>query len=90
MLLELVCHCRIVRGLLLVVGRPDGRLGSQVKNESWVLLGLLQVCSLWPWVNQDINMQIWLTQRPQVSLSHLGSRNLGVFCPLDLDVYALL
>ncbi|KAL0052460.1 hypothetical protein WJX82_002586 [Trebouxia sp. C0006] len=38
-------HCfthRVVRGLLLAVGRPDGRLCSQTKNESWVVLGLQQ------------------------------------------------
>ena len=35
--------CRVVRGLLLAVGRPDGRLCSQTKNESWVVLGLQQV-----------------------------------------------
>ncbi|KAL0031273.1 hypothetical protein WJX77_012514 [Trebouxia sp. C0004] len=38
-------HCfthRVVRGLLLAVGRPDGRLCSQTKNESWVMLGLQQ------------------------------------------------
>ena len=37
------CICRVVRGLLLAVGRPDGRLCSQTKNESWVVLGLQQV-----------------------------------------------
>ena len=36
-------RCRVVRGLLLVVGRPDGRLGSQKSPESWVTLSLLQV-----------------------------------------------
>ncbi len=37
------CVFRVVRGLLLAVGRPDGRLCSQTKNESWVVLGLQQV-----------------------------------------------
>lgn len=41
---ESACYdCRVVRGLLLAVGRPDGRLCSQTKNESWVVLGLQQV-----------------------------------------------
>ena len=35
---------RVVRGLLLAVGRPDGRLYSQSKVEAATLLSLLQVC----------------------------------------------
>ena len=35
---------RVVRGLLLAVGRPDGRLYSQSKMEAATLLSLLQVC----------------------------------------------
>ena len=35
--------CRVVRGLLLAVGRPDGRLCSHAKTEAWVVLGLQQV-----------------------------------------------
>ena len=36
--------CRVVRGLLLAVGRPDGRVCSHAKTEAWVVLGLQQVC----------------------------------------------
>lgn len=32
---------RVARGLLLAVGRPDGRLYSQTQSESWVLRELL-------------------------------------------------
>ena len=33
---------RVARGLMLAVGRPDGRLCSMTKTESWVLMALLQ------------------------------------------------
>jgi hypothetical protein len=33
---------RVARGILLAFGRPDGRLCSQTKSESWVLMGMLQ------------------------------------------------
>eukprot|EP00897_Mesotaenium_endlicherianum_P003173 jgi/Mesen1/2884/ME000175S02040 len=37
---------RVTRGVLLAVGRPDGRLCSQTKCESWVLMALLQARSI--------------------------------------------
>ena len=33
---------RVARGVMLAFGRPDGRLCSQTKCESWVLMALLQ------------------------------------------------
>jgi len=33
---------RVCRGVLLAVGRPDGRLFSQTKAESWILMALQQ------------------------------------------------
>ncbi len=33
---------RVARGVMLAFGRPDGRLCSQTKTESWVLMALLQ------------------------------------------------
>eukprot|EP00271_Cylindrocystis_brebissonii_P006821 TRINITY_DN1964_c1_g1_i1.p1 TRINITY_DN1964_c1_g1~~TRINITY_DN1964_c1_g1_i1.p1 ORF type:complete len:2019 (+),score=294.17 TRINITY_DN1964_c1_g1_i1:315-6371(+) len=33
---------RVKRGVLLAIGRPDGRICSQTKCESWVLMALLQ------------------------------------------------
>jgi hypothetical protein len=33
---------RVARGILLAFGRPDGRLCSQTKCESWVLMSMLQ------------------------------------------------
>ncbi|KAG2495920.1 hypothetical protein HYH03_005852 [Edaphochlamys debaryana] len=43
---------RVVRGLLIALGRPDGRLYSQTKSESWVLLGLLQAKVITSWGHQ--------------------------------------
>ncbi|KAG2426569.1 hypothetical protein HXX76_012887 [Chlamydomonas incerta] len=43
---------RVVRGLLIALGRPDGRLYSQTKSESWVLLGLLQAKVITNWGHQ--------------------------------------
>jgi hypothetical protein len=37
---------RVVRGVLLAIGRPDGRLCTQTKSESWVLMALLQCKSI--------------------------------------------
>mmetsp|Transcript_74697 Transcript_74697/g.200059 ORF Transcript_74697/g.200059 Transcript_74697/m.200059 type:complete len:1216 (+) Transcript_74697:161-3808(+) len=37
---------RVVRGLLIAVGRPDGRLFSLTKAESWVLMSLQQCKSI--------------------------------------------
>jgi hypothetical protein len=37
---------RVVRGLLVAVGRPDGRLFAQTKAESWVLMALQQCKSI--------------------------------------------
>jgi len=33
---------RVCRGVLLAVGRPDGRLFSQTKSESWVIMAMQQ------------------------------------------------
>lgn len=33
---------RVVRGVLIAIGRPDGRLFNQTKAESWALLALMQ------------------------------------------------
>ncbi|GAQ85582.1 putative type II Glutamine amidotransferase [Klebsormidium nitens] len=37
---------RVTRGVLLAVGRPDGRFTTQTKNEAWVLMALLQAKSI--------------------------------------------
>jgi hypothetical protein len=34
---------RVVRGVLIAVGRPDGSMQSQTTTEAYVLLALLQV-----------------------------------------------
>ena len=48
-----VCACRPqVRGLLIALGRPDGRLYSQTRSEGWVLLGLLQAKVITSWGHQ--------------------------------------
>jgi len=36
------CTHRVTRGVLLAMGRPDGRLVSHARSESWVLMGIRQ------------------------------------------------
>ncbi|XRA96236.1 glutamine amidotransferase [Pycnococcus provasolii] len=67
---------RVVRGVLILAGRPDGRLWSQMRAESWILLALRQAkCIVHPFVPSWLrpNMKRWL--RPGAGLA--GPCNLG-------------
>jgi len=47
---------RVARGVLLAMGRPDGRLVSQTKSESWVLMACMQAKAI---VNLGAGPEIW-------------------------------
>ena len=42
----MLCCTRVVRGVLLAVGRPDGRLCALTKTEATVLLAVKQVTDM--------------------------------------------
>lgn len=54
---------RVARGVLVLAGRPDGRLYTQTRAESWILLALRQAkCIVHPFVPKWLrpNMERWV------------------------------